>query len=350
MTGSRVNRIILPVLLILLAFVVMPNAYAQDACPDGICPTSFGLSAAQIAEHPIPAVAALTVDIELLHDRNYRRINGQVPIYDAPDGNTTGTLDAGFNFVTSAAAQNGWVQINPNQWIQESSLGSATVSEFAGVLLTEPLPYPMAWVLVTTRTSRMPGVEAGDSEPLLMRYDRIYLYDSIEIDGWEWYQVGPDQWIHQRNIGRVLPVKRPADVDTNRWISIDLYEQIAVAYEGERPVFATLVASGLPDWSTNEGLFHIYVSYERTAMSGAEGQSDFYFLEEVPWTMYFDNDIGLHGTYWHDGFGYRHSHGCVNLSITDAHWLYQWAEQEFDPNVPDDLGAAVYVYSSGDYS
>ncbi|MBC7814681.1 MAG: L,D-transpeptidase, partial [Burkholderiales bacterium] len=83
---------------------------------------------------------------------------------------------------------------------------------------------------------------------------------------------------------------------------------------------------------------------------GAEGQSDFYFLEEVPWTMYFDNDIGLHGTYWHDGFGYRRSHGCVNLSITDANWLFQWAESEFDPNVPDDLGAAVYVYSSGDYS
>ena len=46
--------------------------------------------------------------------------------------------------------------------------------------------------------------------------------------------------------------------------------------------------------------------------------------------MYFDGDIALHGAYWHDGFGYRKSHGCVNMTITDAHWLFQWAEDEYD--------------------
>jgi hypothetical protein len=78
-------------------------------------------------------------------------------------------------------------------------------------------------------------------------------------------------------------------------------------------------------------------------MSGATGQPDFYFIENVPWVMYFDNDIALHGTYWHDAFGYRQSHGCVNLSIIDSWWLYQWSASA--PN-----GAAwVYVYSSGEY-
>jgi hypothetical protein len=65
--------------------------------------------------------------------------------------------------------------------------------------------------------------------------------------------------------------------------------------------------------------------------------------------MYFDEDIALHGTYWHDGFGYRHSHGCVNLSITDAHWLYNWTAQQDDWTTERDLGTAVYVYSSGQY-
>ena len=47
--------------------------------------------------------------------------------------------------------------------------------------------------------------------------------------------------------------------------------------------------------------------------------------------MYFDNSISLHGTYWHDDFGYRRSHGCVNLSVSDARWLYEWtAETEPD--------------------
>jgi lipoprotein-anchoring transpeptidase ErfK/SrfK len=138
-------------------------------------------------------------------------------------------------------------------------------------------------------------------------------------------------------------------VDTNRWVSVDLYEQVMIAYEGTQPVYASLVSSGLNEWPTNEGLFHVYVRYPRTIMSGAEGQPDFYYLEEVPWTMYFDGDIALHGAYWHDGFGYRRSHGCVNLSITDAYWLYQWASSEFDLTVPADTGPAVYVYSSGEY-
>jgi len=84
-------------------------------------------------------------------------------------------------------------------------------------------------------------------------------------------------------------------------------------------------------------------------MSGAEGQEDFYYLEEVPWTMYFDNDIALHGAYWHDGFGYRRSHGCVNMSVTDAHWMYNFTSAEFDFETPGDLGASVFVYSSDTY-
>jgi lipoprotein-anchoring transpeptidase ErfK/SrfK len=147
----------------------------------------------------------------------------------------------------------------------------------------------------------------------------------------------------------VIPVARPADVDTERWVSVDLYEQVAIAYEGDEPVFATLVSSGMEDWPTNEGLFHVYFRNPRAPMSGANAQPDFYDLEEVPWTMYFDDDIALHGAYWHDGFGYRRSHGCVNLSIADAHWLYAWAAPEFDTSMPDDVGIAVYVYSSGTY-
>ena len=130
-------------------------------------------------------------------------------------------------------------------------------------------------------------------------------------------------------------------------MGIDLYEQTLIAYEGERPVFSTLISSGLEEWSTNEGLFHVYLRYERTPMSGAYQQPDFYWLQEVPWTQYFDDDIALHGTYWHDGFGYRHSHGCVNASITDAKWLYEWAADQWD--YEEGQGMAVYVYSSGQY-
>ncbi|HLU10668.1 MAG TPA: L,D-transpeptidase [Oceanobacillus sp.] len=333
-------------LLSTLLFIGVPFVYGQDECAD--CPP--GISEAEILAYPTPNVQQLYPDDTLLYDRMYQRVNGAVDIYDAPNGNIVNTLDAGFNFVTTQGTQDEWTMINPDQWVRTEFLSVARPSRFAGVTLPEePLPYPFGWILWNVVPSRTPGAEPTDGDLALLRYTLVNLYSSVEVDGWRWYQVGVDQWVHQTLIGKYIPVERPAEVDTEKWVSVDLYEQVVIAYENEKPVFVTLVSSGLAEWPTNEGLFHVYVRYPRTIMSGAEGQEDFYYLEEVPWTQYFDGDIGLHGTYWHDGFGYRHSHGCVNLSITDSYWLYNWAASEIDFETPNDTGAAVYVYSSGQY-
>ncbi len=115
-----------------------------------------------------------------------------------------------------------------------------------------------------------------------------------------------------------------------------------VAYEDDRMVFTTLISSGLPKWSTNEGLFRIWTRAHADTMSGAMGRPDFYYLQAVPYVMYFDDSISLHGTYWHDGFGYRHSHGWVNMSITDAHWIFDWTDNFY-------YDMWVDVWASGQY-
>lgn len=335
---------------ILIALVVPATLSLAQDCTDTHCVEVAAVSNATIAAYPAPNVVQLQPDDAQIFDRNYQRLTDAVDVYDAPEGNVIRHIASGFNFVTAGSDQNGWTQINPNEWVRSEFLSSALVSRFSGVLLPkEGLPYPMAWVLVSTVPSRAAGAEPVTGDLPLLRYTRVNIYSYQEIDGWRWYQVGQDQWIHQTLVAKILPVERPADVDTDRWISVDLYEQVLIAYEGETPVFATLVSSGLAEWATNEGLFNVYVRYPRTPMSGAEGREDFYSLEEVPWTMYYDGEIGLHGTYWHDSFGYRHSHGCVNLSIMDARWVYDWASVELDFTVPNDTGAAVYVYSSGQY-
>ena len=53
--------------------------------------------------------------------------------------------------------------------------------------------------------------------------------------------------------------------------------------------------------------------------------NDDYDLPGVPWTMYFTDDgAAIHGAYWHDEFGFQHSHGCVNLPLNLARKLYEW--------------------------
>jgi lipoprotein-anchoring transpeptidase ErfK/SrfK len=59
---------------------------------------------------------------------------------------------------------------------------------------------------------------------------------------------------------------------------------------------------------------------------GSASGGERYRIEDVPWTQYFDGSIALHGAFWHNGFGLQRSHGCVNLSPTDAHrvWNETW--------------------------
>lgn len=313
---------------------------------------SVGVSAEEIAAYPEPDVDPLFLDEGILYDRIYRRVTTETNIHDAPGGNITGSLATGYNYVTlNAQPQGDWAQISANQWVPAANLtNEVAISRFTGVELPEDgLPYTMAWTLRHVRASETPGEEASEDNPFMYRYTRVNIYATVEIDGHNWYQVGENQWVHQFDVAKVLPIEAPEDVNTDKWVSIDLYEQVIIAYEGDTPVFSTLISSGLPQWSTNEGTFNVYLRRQRTTMSGAYGQSDFYHLEEVPWTMFFDGDIGLHGTYWHDGFGYRQSHGCVNLSIIDAHWLFNWSSDVRDFDVEDSPDLAVHVYSSGEY-
>lgn len=345
------------VLIIAIGVTLADTTHAQDetiatctvgeSCESG----TFGVPEDVITAYPSPNVRQVYADDSLVFDRRYRRVITATEFYEAPGAAAKDALGPGFNFVTINSEEPGWTRTANGLWLKSETLSSeVNTSRFAGMHLpSEALPFPVGWLLVHVRPSTFPGNDANPTYPVMLRYTIVNIYDQVMVDGWYWFQIGLDQWVKQTQIAMVQPIARPSEVDTERWISVDLYEQVLIAYEGTQPVYATLVSSGLQDWPTNEGLFHVYVRYPRTVMAGAYGQPDFYYLQEVPWTMYFDNDIALHGAYWHDGFGYRRSHGCVNLSITDAKFLYDWSSAEFDYSVPEDTGPSVYVYSSGTY-
>lgn len=317
----------------------------------------MGLSAEQIESIEIVAFEALTPNRDLMHDRWYKRVNGTAHVYDAPGGNHIRTIDEGFNFVTALQEENGWTRINGNEWVQSAQLENtnSVVSSFTGFLLPDEMPtdYIMAWSLVNMYPSPAPGADPSSEFDMIYRYTPIRIYATVEVDGIRWYQIAPDQWVHQYRVAKISPLANvPETVDTDIWVGIDLYEQVVIAYEGGKPVFATLVATGLPRWPTYEGTFHIYYRNPREYMSWGTVGDDFYSLEEVPWTMYFDDGRALHGAYWHDGFGYRRSHGCVNMSITDARWMYEWVREYMggkNRSADVEEGPAVYVYSSDTY-
>ncbi len=105
-----------------------------------------------------------------------------------------------------------------------------------------------------------------------------------------------------------------------RWIDVDLSEQRLYAYEGDTLVNSFVVSTGTWRYPTVKGSFKIYVKLRYANMSGPD-----YYLPNVPYVMYFYKGYGLHGTYWHNNFGTPMSHGCVNLRVSDAAWLFNWA-------------------------
>jgi len=146
------------------------------------------------------------------------------------------------------------------------------------------------------------------------------------------YKIGDARWLPAADVRVFQPVPPPKLLEpSERWIDVDLDNQILVAYEGELPVYATLVSSGSKETPTETGEYRMWLKESEADMNGLNGE-DPYSVATVPWTQFFSPEKGLalHTAYWHDQFGTRRSHGCINLAPRDARWLYFWS----DPQVP----------------
>jgi len=110
-----------------------------------------------------------------------------------------------------------------------------------------------------------------------------------------------------------------------KWIEIDLSEQKLIAHEDDKIFLESLVSSG--KWGrTPTGEFKIWAKYKYIKMSGGSKElHTYYYLPNVPYTMFFYKGFGLHGTYWHNNFGNTMSHGCVNLPTLVAEKLFYWS-------------------------
>lgn len=139
------------------------------------------------------------------------------------------------------------------------------------------------------------------------------------------------------------------DIAGRKYIVVSLSEQTLTAYQGNQVVLQTLVSTGVDPNSTEVGAFHVRIKFELKDMTGvtdgsgevtavgttSEGQEgNQYLVHDVPHVMFINYQAeALHGAYWHNNFGQRMSHGCINLPLDVAAYLYYWAP----------LGTAVTV-------
>jgi hypothetical protein len=222
------------------------------------------------------------------------------------------------------------------------------VSSFHGVRLDEGLTLPLAFV-----RSSSANLYTGDPKKSGLSIARKLAYrEAVPLSGREvivsgihYLETAAHDWIRNERLVRIDRFKnRPGWASGHRsWIHVSILQQSLVMYEGEKPVYATLVSTGvdglgdpLETHSTLRGQFLIHTKHVSITMdSDAEG--DEFDLRDVPYVQYFQDGFALHAAFWHDSFGQPYSHGCVNLSPLDARALFHMT----NPPVPQTWHGAM---------
>jgi lipoprotein-anchoring transpeptidase ErfK/SrfK len=192
-------------------------------------------------------------------------------------------------------------------------------------------------------------IEANPSSEVIYRlyYETVHWITASAVlsDGKIWYALLDDKFEQQYFVPgehiRLIPDDEltplsPDISDTDKKIEVRLNEQLVMAYEKNRLVFATRAATGgrlrSGTYTTPTGDFITFHKRPTRHMAAGDLASNGFDLPGVPWVLYFkDNGTSFHGTYWHNDFGHPRSHGCINLTPQASKWLYRWTNPQVPP-------------------
>ena len=172
--------------------------------------------------------------------------------------------------------------------------------------------------------------------------------ESITTGSTTWHKVIFDEWLRYperhhgdwyvaadfvtliSDPGTMTLVSHPFIGTSSKSILVDRSDQKLYAYDGATLFMTATTSTGLDSTPTPRGVFTIYQKTPSRYMQGPLpniNSDQYYDLPGVPWNLYFtEGGAVIHGAYWHDKFGTKYSHGCVNLEPKVAHQLYDWAD------------------------
>ena len=244
-------------------------------------------------------------------------------------------------------------------WIPREGTTTVATPNFRGIEVTEETQIPFLWV--TDPTARLcnqpqrPGGPAPSCQSV-ERHERLSYEETVQAGG-QWYRTREGKFIASLQVARVDRIDRPDGIYANeRWVHVDLLNQVAALYEGDQMVFVTLASSGDDEHATPTGLFRVESKHVTATMDNEDNMSSAYFIQDVPWVVYFRGSYALHGAFWHDRFGLRTSHGCVNLAPEDARRFFYFVDAPalidgfhsvFTP--PGTRSTAVYLTRGDDH-
>jgi len=282
------------------------------------------------------------------------RIDG-TRAYSHPSDYFTGqyaeALGRGFGIVvTGEQVYEGvpFVRSRRHLWIERGSVRFVEGSDFRGFAFAPGDAFDVAWVSV--RPAKVYDAPQGRVTGRLARHTRVRVTGTRG----PWTKLQRGGFVRSAALARPRRAPPPEGVKPHdRWIDVDVEQQVLVAYEGNRPAFATLISTGkdTKQSRTPRGVFELWAKLDYTDMDDIE-RTDVpqnYSIQDVPWVQFFKGAYGFHAAFWHDDFGRRRSHGCINLSPADARYLFHFTEPVLPPGwnailpLPEDHPTKVQI-------
>ena len=259
-------------------------------------------------------------------------------LFETPNGKELATARPKESYVTvreeKVVGKDSWARVDGG-WLPKSALRAAQakgISALRGEILPEGATLPFVFVVAKeAKLFANPGDTTGEVATV-RRFDRFPVLETAELEGAKpgekarWARVDGG-WLEGKKLDWITQQPRPEHVGPNqKWIFADLEQQALTAYEGDKPVFVTLFSSGKAPNHTVTGTYTIHRVYRTHTMENAPSGdlSSYYYVADIPFTMFFHKTFALHGAFWHDNFGFTRSHGCVNMTPADAKWIYEW--------------------------
>jgi hypothetical protein len=232
--------------------------------------------------------------------------------------------------IAAVAVVGGTVFVKTVQgYIAATNLMARPASDFEGLALTAATPWPFAWAMPDDRDAHV-AVRARPSAKAaaIRELERRAIVPVLETkDGFG--RIGEAEWVALAELRIAKTSSRPKGVRPDeRWLDVDLDQNVLVAYEGDKPVYATLVSTGFG--STPTSLHRIVKKVAMTRLVSPAVALGTWNIPDAPFWMEFRKYYAVHGAYWHDSFGKKRGHGCVNVSPRDGRQLFDWTY----PQVP----------------
>jgi hypothetical protein len=186
-----------------------------------------------------------------------------------------------------------------------------------------------------SKTSFPNETSSAQKGPVVARLKRYTVWPVdrvVEKGGHLWIHIPDKGWVSSELTRLARFVDPPHGLHPReRWLDIDLDQQVLTAYRGRAPIYTTLISAGVWKYPTPIGLFRITHKVAQANMRSAPTADETYRVDHVPWTMYFKGGYAIHGAYWHNGFGHARSHGCINLAPKDARFIYHFTRPQVPP-------------------